>query len=255
MKHYSLPHEKIHEGTLILVNPAYRYHGPSHTNLITVHESNSKVRMNHRAAVLLQELMQNISGWDQIVPVSGWRSLQEQQTIWNDTISQSGPEFARKFVAIPGHSEHQTGLAIDLGLKKDPIDFICPDFPYNGICEVFRSHAAGYGFIERYPAGKESITNIGHEPWHFRYVGIPHALIMEKHHFTLEEYVDFIREYPFGKCPYHYTDHGLSITVSYLKADSDKDTVFEMDENMPYSISGNNVDGYILTEWRKKHDK
>ena len=85
---------------------------------------------------------------------------------------ENGEEFTNQFVARPGHSEHQTGLAIDLGLKQPDIDFLRPYFPYKGICQTFRELSTDYGFIERYPAGKEAITGIAHEPWHFRYVGV-----------------------------------------------------------------------------------
>ena len=104
------------------------------------------------------------------------------------SLLENGEEFTNKFVARPGHSEHQTGLAIDLGLKQPDIDFLRPNFPYEGICQTFRELAADYGFIERYPVGKEAITGIAHEPWHFRYVGVPHAKIMVDHNWTLEEY-------------------------------------------------------------------
>ena len=75
-------------------------------------------------------------------------------------------------------SEHQTGLAIDLGLASEEIDVIRPNFPYSGVCAAFRKQAADYGFILRYPAGKEAVTGIAYEPWHFRYVGVPHARFM-----------------------------------------------------------------------------
>lgn len=86
-------------------------------------------------------------------------------------------------------------MAIDLGLYSDHIDFICPDFPYDGVCEIFRETAPSYGLVERYPAGKENITGIEHEPWHFRYVGFPHSEIMTGKGLTLEEYPDFIKKY------------------------------------------------------------
>ena len=82
-------------------------------------------------------------------------------------------------MALPGCSEHQTGLAIDLGKAAGYIDFIRPAFPYDGVCGRFRRLAARYGFIERYQRGKEEVTGISAEPWHFRYVGAPHAQLME----------------------------------------------------------------------------
>ena len=96
----------------------------------------------------------------------------------------------RKFVAYPGCSEHQTGLAIDLGANLPEIDFICPEFPDTGIFGKFREKAADFGFIERYPKGKEAVTGIGAEPWHFRYVGVPHAAVMKAGGLVLEEYAE-----------------------------------------------------------------
>ena len=93
-------------------------------------------------------------------------------------MAESGLAFTHKYVAYPGCSEHQTGLAIDLGKAAGHIDFIRPAFPYDGTCGAFRRAAAAYGFIERYQKGKESLTGIAREPWHFRYVGLPHAAIM-----------------------------------------------------------------------------
>jgi D-alanyl-D-alanine carboxypeptidase len=55
-------------------------------------------------------------------------------------------------------------------------------------------HAREYGFIVRYPEGKEDITKITYEPWHFRYVGVEHAKYIEENHLTLEEYIDLLKE-------------------------------------------------------------
>lgn len=169
------------------------------------------------AAHSLNRLLRELGGWRQIVPVSGWRTMKEQQHIWADSIKENGRTFTETYVAVPGHSEHQTGLAIDLGRKQEEIDFIRPDFPYYGICQRLRDRAAEYGFIERYPKGKESITGIGHEPWHFRYVGVPHAAIMKENGWTLEEYILFLREYPYGQKSFHYEDKDLSVELSYIK--------------------------------------
>ena len=77
--------------------------------------------------------------------------MKEQQDIFKQSLKDNGRTFTQQFVALPGKSEHQTGLAIDLGLKKESIDFIRPDFPYIGICQQFREKSVPYGFIERYP--------------------------------------------------------------------------------------------------------
>lgn len=93
---------------------------------------------------------------------------------------------------------HETGLAIDVGKELEEVDFICPEFPYEGVCQIFRELAPMYGFIERYPKGKEAVTGIAKEPWHFRYVGYPHARIIQNLGMTLEEYHAFI---PIRWCP------------------------------------------------------
>lgn len=244
----SLSQQNIYTGSLILVNAAYGYRKPEHDDLVT-----DTVPLNRRAATLLRQLIQTLGGWEKIVPVSGWRSTAEQQSIWDNSMVENGESFTRTFVALPGHSEHETGLAIDLALNAGHIDFICPSFPYDGICQKFRSLAASYGFVERYPAGKEHVTGIGHEPWHFRYVGVPHAFIMTEHGFVLEEYLDFLREYPFASRPLRYQNHGLDISVSYQMAAEEGCTLLRLDDSKPYSVSGNNMDGFIITEWRHSH--
>lgn len=247
----SLLNAQIHSGSLILVNREIGFVGNSTDELLPVREEFSHIKMQRRAVVLLSKLLDDIQGWNSIVPVSGWRSLPEQQAIWDATRKECGLEFTQKYVALPGHSEHQTGLAIDLGLKQDKIDFVCPEFPYHGISQSFRRRAAAYGFIERYPAGKEHITGIGHEPWHFRYVGAPHAQIITRNELTLEEYISFIKQFPNGKRRVSIQFGAQELFVSYRKADLSNKTELNVDERTPYSLSGNNTDGFILTEWRK----
>lgn len=158
-------------------------------HLMPADEDFPEILMEETAARALRALLRELGAEGQIVPVSGYRTMEEQTQIYEDSLRENGGEFTKKFVALPGCSEHQTGLAIDLGLCKDEIDFICPDFPYEGICQKFRLMAQDYGFVERYPAGKEAVTGIGHEPWHFRYVGRPHARIMTDRGLVLEEYL------------------------------------------------------------------
>lgn len=254
MSRIFLKQEDMHRGSLILINRRYCCRETGQDSLVPAYEGASAVFLHPRAATLLENLMQEIHGWESIVPVSGFRSFREQNQIWEDSLAESGREFTEKFVAAPGHSEHQTGLAIDLGLRLEEIDFICPEFPYSGICQIFREKAAEYGFVERYPAGKELITGIGHEPWHFRYVGTPHALIMKRQGLVLEEYVEFLKSRRYGSNPYRYEREGRLVEISYVPAQTDKvcqesGTVLEIDEARPYSISGNNIDGYIITQW------
>ena len=235
----------IHSGLLVLVNaehPIRRRERP----VLAPAAPGSDVLLDTRAAAMLTGLISRLGAAGEIVPVSGWRSMREQREIWDGSMAENGTEFTRKYVALPGCSEHQTGLAIDLALRSDNIDFIRPDFPYDGICGRFRALAADYGFIERYQAGKEHITGIAAEPWHFRYVGRPHARLMSDNGLCLEEYVELLRSYPYPerlletRGGVYEADAGFAFAKSELEL-----------PDAPYQISGNNVDGYIYTLWRK----
>lgn len=251
MRVEQIANHKIHTGNLIVVNEQHSFRQEKKKKLLfPIHHRKQDILLDRQAGILLEELMQKIKGWNQIEGVSGWRSREEQQQIWDDSLRENGEEFTKTYVAIPGHSEHQTGLAIDLGLKGEELDFICPSFPYEGICGKFRKYASQYGFVERYPKGKERVTGIGHEPWHFRYVGVPHATIMEELNITLEEYMEFIKDYQHGKREYEFTHRGTEFEVSYLSAEHGQNTNIRVDEQSIYRISGNNMDGFVVTKWR-----
>lgn len=143
-------------GALLLVNAAHAIQTSAAPDLVCVDPRWPEIQLERRAAGLLNACIRAVGGEHTIVPVSGWRSREEQQAIWDDTLVKEGEVFTRQYVALPGCSEHQTGLAIDLGLASEEIDFIRPNFPYSGVCGSFRKLAADYGFILRYPAGKDA---------------------------------------------------------------------------------------------------
>lgn len=235
----------IHNGLLILVNaehPIQHMERPALAPAVP----GSDILLDTRAAAMLSGLISRIGAAGEIVPVSGWRSEAEQREIWDGSMSESGEEFTRKYVALPGCSEHQTGLAIDLALRADNIDFIRPEFPYDGVCGRFRALAADYGFVERYQSGKEGVTGIAAEPWHFRYVGRPHARIMCEMGLCLEEYVEYLRAYPYPERLLEVRGEVYEVEVGFAGA---RDALVLPDA--PYQVSGNNVDGYIYTLWRK----
>lgn len=235
----------IHSGLLILVNSEHPIQHMERPVLAPA-VPGSDILLDTRAAAMLSGLISRLGAAGEIVPVSGWRSAEEQQEIWDGSMLENGAEFTRKYVALPGCSEHQTGLAIDLALRADSIDFIRPEFPYDGICGRFRALAADYGFVERYQSGKEDITGIAAEPWHFRYVGRPHARIMCEMGLCLEEYVEYLRSYPYPERLLEVRGEVYEAEVGFAGA---RDALGLPDA--PYQVSGNNVDGYIYTLWRK----
>lgn len=119
---------------------------------------------------------------------SGYRSYKTQEELFNNYVKQSGKEKAETFSARPGHSEHQTGLAMDLNIV---------DSSFEGTKEAIwiEKNAYKYGFIVRYPKGKESITGYKYEPWHVRYLGKDTAKKVYSSGLTLEEYLGIDSKY------------------------------------------------------------
>lgn len=251
MKTVALRKEEVHSGYLILVNrehPIKQETLQDKMKLTPFHTEYEGIRLERLAATLLSEVIHSVGCSKVIVPVSGYRSRAEQEKLFDDSLKERGREFTEQYVAYPDCSEHQTGLAIDLGQNRTNIDYIAPSLPYNGIFSEFRRKAVHYGFIERYEKGKEAITGISHEPWHFRYVGYPHAQIMKQHHFCLEEYIQFLRDFSRRGQPYKFNSGKRTFEIFYTLAEEGQ-TVIELPESTMYQISGNNIDGFIVTLW------
>lgn len=131
----------------------------------------------------LKQLQQDANKAGYNIPLlSAFRSYSRQQTIYNNYVARDGYTLADTYSARPGHSEHQTGLAFDVGA----IDDYYGDTPA-GKWLATNSHK--YGFIIRYPKGKTHITGYKYEPWHIRYIGIEHATNIYNKNITLEEYL------------------------------------------------------------------
>lgn len=120
--------------------------------------------------------------------VSGYRSYTTQKALFDRYVKRDGYEKARTYSAIPGTSEHQTGLAIDVSGSSGKCA-AAPCFANTKEAKWLNKNSAKYGFIIRYPKGKESITGYRYEPWHLRYVGNISKPI-KAHGITLEEYLN-----------------------------------------------------------------
>lgn len=115
---------------------------------------------------------------------SAYRSYNEQEKLYNSYLKLYGKNYVDKYVALPGHSEHQTGLAIDLESLEYDIFKNSKEYLW------IKENAYKYGFIIRYQKGKEKITGYGAEEWHIRYVGKNAAEYIYKNNITFEEYYD-----------------------------------------------------------------
>lgn len=160
---------------------------------------------------------------------SGYRSSALQQQLFED----KGADFA-----LPaGYSEHQTGLAVDIGST-------------NGLMENtiegqwLAQHAAHFGFVLRYPANKVDVTGISFEPWHFRYVGKPHSLILQENDWALEEYIAYLQE----QGSYETTIDGQHYQIHYIRTPDGNAQDVTVSTNAPYTLSGDNVGGVMITQ-------
>lgn len=117
--------------------------------------------------------------------LSGYRSYSYQKTLYESYVQRDGEALANTYSAKPGQSEHQTGLAFDVG----SLYFSFGDTPA-GIW--LRDNAHRYGFIIRYPKGKEGITGYTYEPWHIRYINVEVATEIYNRQITLEEYLGVV---------------------------------------------------------------
>ena len=124
---------------------------------------------------------------------SAYRSVADQEKLYDSFVAEQGAEMAKQYVAVPGSSEHHTGMSVDFSSAS-------------GLCEVdsdkcslsqeaaswLHENAARFGFIQRYPEGKQPITGVAFEPWHYRYVGVALARAMQGSDLTLDEIIEQI---------------------------------------------------------------
>ena len=143
--------------------------------------------MDKEAAMSIEELFKTAkSEGINLIGTSAYRSYKTQVKIMNKNIKEKGLDYANNYVALPGKSEHQTGLAIDVTNEARCFDKTSLE------AQWLANNAYRFGFILRYPEGKENITGYNYEPWHVRYVGKEAAKEIYDKNITLEEYLNKI---------------------------------------------------------------
>lgn len=145
--------------------------------------------MRKEAAAALEKLFAGArQDGIELAGVSAFRSFSTQRAVFGQYVRQDGEDKARSYSAVPGTSEHQTGLAIDLSGRSGAC---AATDCFDGTPEArwIAEHSYEYGFILRYPKGQEALTGYQYEPWHIRYVGVKPAADIFKQHLTLEQYL------------------------------------------------------------------
>lgn len=120
--------------------------------------------------------------------LSSFRSYEDQDVIYNRYVAQDGRDAADTYSSRPGHSDHQTGYTFDLNSLEQ-------DFQYDPAGQWLDKNCYKYGFIIRYPKGKESSTGYMYEPWHVRYIGVDLATKVTQSGLSLEEYFGITSQY------------------------------------------------------------
>lgn len=247
IKEITINKNEIYKGHLLLINQDYPIkHLVNEDYLDKINYRDQELLIDSIVKRNLLKILSNIDGLDKILCTDSYRTKEMQRDLYNNSLIENGKEFTEKYVAKVDCSEHQSALAIDLALNKPNIDIIRPSFPNFGISKEFKDICANYGFIERYKEEKKSITKIAAEEWHFRYVGYPHSKIIKDLGLCLEEYIVYLKSFNQNN-PLVFEDYSIYYIKynNYLKISITKNT----------SISGNNIDGIIITEVKNGKSK
>ena len=172
----------------VLVNKLNRLdknYVPNDLEKISLEYSNQDKYLKHIARINFEKLSRDAKkeGYN-IIAVSAYRDYNYQKNLFDSYVKEKGLNYTLKCSAKPGHSEHQTGLSIDVEGSNHDYNLFERTKEFDWIYH----NAHKYGFILRYPKGKEYITGFKYEPWHYRYVGKDIATIIYFENITLEEY-------------------------------------------------------------------
>ncbi len=184
----SMPDRDIHS-PIFLVNTQYRIGSDYVPAVVGASVPGESKQLQKLAAQSLEQLFaaakeQKINLYSK----SAYRAYSSQRAIFQRKVNahKGSVEKANEYVAFPGASEHQLGLAADVTGRGDALH---PNFFQTAEGQWLAENAHKFGFIIRYPLGLESITGIQYEPWHLRYVGVDHAAAIYKESLAMEQYV------------------------------------------------------------------
>ena len=186
------------DSKLVLVNKNYALdssYAPSDLVLPNVlalgHEQNKTIYLREEASQHLEQLFSAAEQEAGLIFLarSGYRSYETQVSLYQRYVDQNGQEAADRFSARAGHSEHQTGLAIDV--TADSVNGqLTTEFGKTAEGIWLKDNAHRFGYIIRYLEGRESETGYQYEPWHIRYVGVEAATEIYQNNWILEQYLN-----------------------------------------------------------------
>ena len=189
-----MPHLDV-EGSVFLVNRQNVIAREYVPETVTVDVSGGGRILREDAARALEEMFAAAKKEAKLtlVTLSGYRSYSKQSTLYSNKIKATGSVAkAQEYVAPPGASEHQLGLAMDLG-GKGSSSGLTSSFGKTKAGKWVKENAHRFGFIIRYQQEWEDITGYKYEPWHVRYVGVEHATAMHEQGIPMETYVQSLQ--------------------------------------------------------------
>lgn len=231
--------DQIYKGNLVLINQEYPVHQAGmQTDVLNLTQHKELIQgfgLLDNTIRLSQSVVQSFAtmvsaaeqdGVRHFMINSGYRDNKEQSQLYK--------EMGANYALPAGHSEHNLGLALDIGSTQG-------DMNHTPEGDWLERNAAAYGFILRYPKDKTAITGIQYEPWHFRYVGIPHSVIMQQKNLSLEQYLEYLKE----QKNISTQIKGKIYEISYYTIS--QNTTIHVPSDRSYHLSGNNMDGIIVT--------
>ncbi|MCM1506473.1 MAG: M15 family metallopeptidase [Ruminococcus flavefaciens] len=244
----SMDSNGVYSGDLLVVNGNHIYQFPTDdTNIVTLYDhikteyygvSDFEVKLDEEVIQHLNELMQDFAETQHntdIFVIGGYRSAEDQNQRYSNGISG----------VIGGFSDYHTGRSFDMGVfpqDGSSSGYYSP----TGIYAWIDEHASDYGFVVRFPEGKEMYTNERARTQTYRYVGVPHSTYMKQNNLCLEEYIDKIKSYTMNK-PLEISSGTSLYKVYYVASDYENTTDVGVPLGEDYEISGNNEDGFIVT--------
>ena len=245
----------LYTGNLILVNGSHACKILEGSNLEKVNRLKNRsyklvdeeMSLNEEMLIHINSMMkafEKCTGKHDIILTSGYRTIEDQREILQEKINLLGKEEALRWAMLPQYSEHHTGYAVDMSIYTDQGNYI----RYKGQDEYgwINQNSYKYGIIRRYAEDKEDITGVADEQWHYRYIGVPHAYIVVAKNFCFEEYIDYLKQYTFDTKHLIVECKQGRYEIYFVPSEGEETEVW-VPSTKSYSISGNNVDGYIVT--------
>ena len=256
----------IGKGALVLVNPSHKLVYDPKDDVIELYASRGKLesgantyKLSNIYLKLNEAALKAFNAWmasaysqtnGYILVSDAFRTFEEQQDIFDKALNTYGADKVLQYAMKPNNSDFRAGYSVYLKyMPADKNTYALSDKEAATALAAINASAAQYGFVVRYPKGSSAVTGVSDTamPYQYRYVGAAHATVMTACGLTLEEYIAGVKNYT--------SDNRLKVTtanadyhVFYVPAVADNNTTILIPKNADsYDISGNNIDGFIVS--------